>query len=56
MLSWYTQQLENHCGADVQDEKFLSIVRNNALKIFPRLHRRISSSNGLRVEEPSQYL
>jgi hypothetical protein len=45
MLNWYTQQLENHYGSETQDEKFLAIVRNNALKMFPRLHQRISISN-----------
>lgn len=47
MFGWYTQQLENHYGAEIQDEQFLAIVRHNALKIFPRLRERISIFNSL---------
>lgn len=46
MLGWYTQQLENHCGAEMQDP-LMAIVRHNALKIFPRLRERISIFNHL---------
>ncbi|KAF7775981.1 hypothetical protein Agabi119p4_4374 [Agaricus bisporus var. burnettii] len=46
MLGWYTQQLENHYGAEMQDP-LMAIVRHNALKIFPRLRERISIFNHL---------